>query len=100
VSSIGYDPNLKEFSGSKAFPWPFWQPLDVCRNRELLEQIGVVRPEDETVPDSLTDAAYFAVWSSFQFIGSSQRREVASRIVSEQDLSAEVTQEGVRETYR
>jgi hypothetical protein len=37
VQTVGYDPNLKEFSGTKAFPDQFWQPLNVCQNRELLE---------------------------------------------------------------
>lgn len=67
--SFGHDPNLKEFSGSKAFPSQFWRPLDLCKNRELLEQIGLVKPEDEAVPEALTDSAFFAVWSTFQVIG-------------------------------
>ena len=37
VQSVSNDPNLKEFSGTKAFPDQFWHPLDVCQNRELLE---------------------------------------------------------------
>jgi hypothetical protein len=37
IQTIGHDPNLKEFSGTKAFPNQLWSPNDVCKNRELLE---------------------------------------------------------------
>lgn len=84
MTSVSYDPNLKEYSGSKAFPNQFWAPLDVSSNKDLLKQIGVMPLEDSHIPDALSDSVYFAVWSNFLLVGRSQRKEISSKIVSEQ----------------
>jgi hypothetical protein len=72
---------LKEFSGTKAFPNQLWHPAEVCKNRELLEQIGVMTAEDDQIPDSLTDSVYFAVWSNFQLMGRMSRKDVTNRLI-------------------
>jgi hypothetical protein len=80
---VAYDPNLKEFSGTHAFPNQLWHPLDVGKNRELLEQIGVISPEDDSIPENLHDSVFFAVWSNFQLMGRSTRKEVVQKLLSE-----------------
>ncbi len=52
------------------------------RNREVLEQIGVMTPEDECIPDSLTDPVFFAIWSSYLLISRTQRQEISQKIIS------------------
>ena len=67
----------------------------------MLEQIGVLHAEDEQIPDSLTDSVYFAVWSTFQVISRSQRKEIALRLVGEQQesLDMDATPQSVLDTY-
>lgn len=92
---------MKEFSGTKAFPNELWHPLDVCQNRDLLEQIGVITPEDDGIPDKLSDAVYFCVWSNFHLMGRSTRKDVGNRIFNQQvnNLDAEVSKNLVKEVY-
>ena len=61
----------------------------------------MITPADESIPDSLTDSVYFAVWSSFYVIGRSTRKDVANRIFNEHasQLEAEVPPEQVKKVY-
>ena len=61
----------------------------------------MISPQDETIPDNLTDSVYFAVWSNFQLLARSTRKDVANRIFNEHanQLEAEVPTEHVKNVY-
>jgi hypothetical protein len=70
------------------------------RNREVLEEIGVMTPEDECIPDSLTDPVFFAIWSSYLLISRTQRQEISQKIISESNIDAEVKPANIIETFK
>ena len=39
--------------------------------------------EDDEIPDSVVDGAYFAVWSNYQIMGRSTRKEVVHKLLTE-----------------
>ncbi len=55
--------------------------------------------EDDEIPDSVVDGAYFAVWSNYQIMGRSTRKEVVQKVLAEkiEDSGASVTH--VKEAY-
>ena len=62
----------------------------------------MIGPNDE-IPDHLSnEGASFAIWSSFQLVSRTQRKEITNKIVNEQydKLDAPVSIDGITETYR
>jgi ABC-type uncharacterized transport system substrate-binding protein len=39
--------------------------------------------EDEEIPDSVIEGAYFAVWSNYQIMGRATRKDVVQKILNE-----------------
>ena len=49
----------------------------------MLEAIGALTPEEESIPDNLQDPVYFAVWSSYQLIGKKQKQDIVEKILAD-----------------
>ena len=80
--AVSYDPNLKEFTGTKAFPNQLWTPNEIAKGtRELLEQIGLMSAEDELLPEL---SVHFVVWSAFQIKSRAAQRDIMNKVIEEQ----------------
>eukprot|EP00347_Sterkiella_histriomuscorum_P018096 403346805 len=100
--AIGYDPNLKEYSGTKAgIPTQLWTPNEISKRRELMEQIGMISAEDEIVPN-FSDNIHFVVWSNLELKSKQAQKQILERVVAQHqdDMSLEVNAQTIKENYQ
>ncbi|CDW79882.1 UNKNOWN [Stylonychia lemnae] len=102
VFAVGYDPNFKEFSGTKGgLPIQIWNQIEISKRRELMECIGLISQEDDIIPD-FTDNIHFVVWSNLKLKSKLAQKQILDQIVALQqdDMTKDVTAQTIQEAYQ
>ena len=62
--------------------------------------MGLMNSEEENIPEALSDSVYFAVWSNFQLLGRTSRKDVVSTLIpsSSDDVPPSVIREASRQS--